>query len=209
MPKFIKDWIAPILVAVALVLASSLFVVNVSVDGPSMEPNLADNQRVLAFKQAKISRGSVVVFDAREEDPGIRSGQKYYVKRVIGIPGDTVRSENGNLYVNDKLVNQDWISEKQRNQGTKDWDFSDLQGDSSPFVTYNPETKTQVSWADDNETKVPANNYFLLGDNREISEDSRYFGWVSKDHILGVVYSFPWSNNNDIVNNSWKTFFDK
>lgn len=209
MPKFVKDWIIPILVAFTLVLISRVFFVTVNVDGPSMVPNLADNQKVLALKHAKISRGSVIVFDARKEDPGIRQGQKYYVKRVIAVEGDTVRSENGNLYVNDKLVNQDWISEEQRTQGTRNWDFAVLQSNNSPFTSYNTETKKEVSWADGNQTKVPKDNYFVLGDNREVSEDSRYFGWVNRDHILGVVYSLPWSDKNDNINNAWENFFEK
>lgn len=204
--KFFKDWIIPILVAAALVLISRIFFVTVKVDGPSMEPNLVDRQTVLALKLSKISRGSVIVFDARDEDPGIQTGQKYYVKRVIAIPGDTVRSENGNLYVNDKLVDQSWISEDQRTSGTLNWDLDDLQGENSPFKTVNGETGETVKWNDDKENVVPDNSYFVLGDNRAVSEDSRFFGWVSKDHVLGVVYSFPWSDNNQYINRAWETF---
>ena len=72
------------------------------------------------MKTAKIHHGSVVVFDANGVDPQV-SVKTDYVKRVIGLPGDTVSSKNGNIYVNGKKINQDYISKSQRTTGTGNW----------------------------------------------------------------------------------------
>ena len=93
------SWIIPILIGliIALVIKQFFFQI-VRVDGPSMQPNLQNNERVFCLKTAKIHHGSVVVFDANGVDPQV-SVKTDYVKRVIGLPGDTVSSKNGNIYV--------------------------------------------------------------------------------------------------------------
>ena len=85
--QFLKEWIVPVLVAVVAVSLIRVFVFEfVKVNGPSMTPNLQNNELVLLSKVSKYKRGDVVVFDARQEDPRIRSGEKDYVKRIIGLP---------------------------------------------------------------------------------------------------------------------------
>lgn len=100
--KEIVSWIVPIVIGLLVALLIKDFVFQlVRVDGPSMQPNLENNERVLVYKQSQIRRGSVVVFDAHGVDPQAVA-KTDYVKRVIGKPGDTVSANNGNLYVNDK-----------------------------------------------------------------------------------------------------------
>ena len=108
--KELMSWIVPIAIGLLLALLIKQFAFQfVRVDGPSMQPNLQNNERVVCLKQAKIHRGSVVVFDANGVDPQV-SVKTEYVKRVIGLPGDTVEAKNGNLYVNGKKVDQSYIS---------------------------------------------------------------------------------------------------
>lgn len=86
------SWVIPIVIGllIALLIKQFLFQI-VRVDGPSMLPNLQNNERVFCLKTAKIHRGSVIVFDANGVDPQVAT-KTDYVKRVIGVPGDTVRS---------------------------------------------------------------------------------------------------------------------
>ena len=87
----IFSWVIPVVIGLILALLIRQLFQNVRVDGPSMLPNLVNNERVFSFKQSKIHRGSVVVFNADGVDPQV-STKTDYVKRVIAIPGDTVKS---------------------------------------------------------------------------------------------------------------------
>lgn len=167
--KSIMSWVLPIVVGllVAMVIRHFIFTM-VRVDGPSMEPNLDDNERVAVVKTAKIQHLSVIVFNAYQVDPDARSKTVKYVKRVIGMPGDTVKSEDGRLYVNGKLVPQKFISQYERTQGTTNWDLSTLEN------RYSWNLKT---------TKVPQHSYFVLGDHRSVSNDSRYWGFVPANKV--------------------------
>lgn len=202
--KNIFSWIIPILIGlIAAFLIRSYLVAPVGVSGDSMLNNLHNGQRVWTLQQAPVRRGSVIVFDARQEDPGIRPGDRYYVKRVIGLPGDRVSAANGNLYVNGRRVNQNYITSLNRTSGTGNWDLSYLSSPRSSFVA------GDSHWADGRASRVPKNNYFVLGDNRSVSEDSRYFGFVERKHLLGVAKVFPWTRNNSSVNHAWQHFFVK
>lgn len=175
-----------IILAVVLIIFDLFFfkfvVEPIQVSGPSMDPNLHDKERVWAFKQADIKRGSVIVFYARGTDP-TQEQNLVYVKRVIGVPGDKVKSKNGKLYVNGNEVNQSYISETQRDSGTGNWnDFEELS--TKKDATWKPKDKKNLD-------HVPANSYFVLGDNRKVSNDSRYFGYVPKAKVIGVVKA-PW-----------------
>ncbi len=201
--KKIFSWIFPITIGVLLAfIIHSFFLVPVKVDGDSMLNNLQNGQRVWAFKLEKIHRGSVIIFNAKKEDPGIKAREKYYVKRVIGVPGDKIKASNGNIYVNGKKISQTYISRYNRTTGTGNWDLSYLSSGKSAFVS------GKSHWIDGKAVKVPKGNYFVLGDNRSVSEDSRYFGFVKKSHVLGVAKIFPWDKSHKAVNDAWKNFFN-
>ena len=193
------SWIIPILIGliIALVIKQFFFQI-VRVDGPSMQPNLQNNERVFCLKTAKIHHGSVVVFDANGVDPQV-SVKTDYVKRVIGLPGDTVSSKNGNIYVNGKKINQDYISKSQRTTGTGNWTLRSIS--------------VQNSWLKNNgATKVPKGEYFVLGDHRSVSNDGRYWGFVPKSKIDGVVKVPSWTGTKttrENVNKEWQHFYDK
>ncbi|MDO4903074.1 MAG: signal peptidase I [Limosilactobacillus sp.] len=195
--KGFMSWVIPIVIGLVLALLIKQFVFQiVRVDGPSMEPNLVNNERVFSLKTAKIHRGSVVVFDANGVDPQV-STKTEYVKRVIGVPGDTVESKNGNIYVNGKKINQNYISKSQRNSGTGNWTLKSIS--------------VQNGWLKNNSTtKVAKGEYFVLGDHRSVSNDGRYWGFVPKSKIDGVVKVPSWTTNKtmrDNVNSEWKHFF--
>lgn len=195
--KELMSWIVPIAIGLLLALLIKQFGFQfVRVDGPSMQPNLQNNERVVCLKQAKIHRGSVVVFDANGVDPQV-SVKTEYVKRVIGLPGDTVEAKNGNLYVNGKKVNQSYISKSERSSGTGTWTLHSISQENS-WVSHN------------GAYKVPKGEYFVLGDHRSVSNDSRYWGFVPKSKIVGVVKVGFWNckqpaKNN--INQQWKHFF--
>ncbi|MGM9892141.1 signal peptidase I [Limosilactobacillus sp.] len=193
------SWIVPIVIGLLIALLIKQFVFQiVRVDGPSMEPNLVNNERVLCLKTAKIHRGSVVVFNANGVDPQVAQ-RTNYVKRVIGVPGDTVKSQNGNIYVNGKKVNQSYISMDQRKAGTGDWTLKSVS--------------VQNSWLKHSGTsRVPKGEYFVLGDHRSVSNDGRYWGFVPKGKIDGVVKVPSWSGNKTTrqnINKEWQHYYDK
>ncbi|WP_220729102.1 signal peptidase I [Apilactobacillus zhangqiuensis] len=188
--KFLKEclsWLIYLVVLGGIYLTITHFITMATVDGHSMDPNLYNGEKMLVLKQADIKRNNVIIFDAHGEDPEATAND-YYVKRVIGLPGDTVSYKDGKLYVNNKVVDQSFISKKELNVGTrynlngdniKDWDISKLSR--SKWV-YNKNVKV-----------VPKGEYFVLGDNRSISNDSRYWGFVKNSKVLGVAKLFPWS----------------
>ncbi|MFD1456419.1 signal peptidase I [Levilactobacillus lanxiensis] len=181
--KEVMSWIIPVIIGLAIAFAIKSFVfTRVRVDGPSMEPNLQNNEKVFAWKQASVKHLSVIVFDAHGEDPSAKPNTNY-VKRVIGLPGDTVTSKNGYIYVNKKKVDQGFISTSERTAGTGNWTLASLQ-------------KTQ-KWNDGKKitTVVPKGKYFVLGDHRSVSNDSRYWGFVDKDKVLGVVKVPFWTSS--------------
>ena len=195
--KELMSWIVPIAIGLLLALLIKQFAFQfVRVDGPSMQPNLQNNERVVCLKQAKIHRGSVVVFDANGVDPQV-SVKTEYVKRVIGLPGDTVEAKNGNLYVNGKKVDQSYISMSERSSGTGTWTLHSISQENS-WVLHN------------GAYKVPKGEYFVLGDHRSVSNDSRYWGFVPKSKIVGVVKVGFWNRTQPAKNNinqQWKHFF--
>ena len=195
--KELMSWIVPIAIGLLLALLIKQFAFQfVRVDGPSMQPNLQNNERVVCSKQAKIHRGSVVVFDANGVDPQV-SVKTEYVKRVIGLPGDTVEAKNGNLYVNGKKVDQSYISKSERSSGTGTWTLHSISQENR-WVLHN------------GAYKVPKGEYFVLGDHRSVSNDSRYWGFVPKSKIVGVVKVGFWNRTQPAKNNinqQWKHFF--
>ena len=211
--KKIGSWIIPIIVGIVTVLLLRQYVVQpVSVSGPSMYPNLENGEKVFCFKPLPIKRGSVIVFDALGVDPSVTQ-TKMYVKRVIGMPGDKVEFKDNAIYVNDKKINQSYISDQQQSAGT---DSKTIKSNNWTLMSlYNAAQKlnlVSVSNADGWSKRpvgnwVPKNTYFVLGDNREVSNDSRTIGFVPKDNIQGVVKVPFWAKNRErinYINNQWK-----
>lgn len=130
------------------------------VTGDSMEPNLHNGEQIIAekisMKFKPLSRGEIVIF--RHPD----NNERLLVKRVIGLPGETIKIANGDVYINGKLLNEPYILEQDSSEGRKDL-------------------------VEEVEYQIPKNSYILLGDNRRESSDSRTFGPVREELILGRV----------------------
>lgn len=135
-----------------------------------------------AFEDPK--RGDVIVF-VPPMDPS-----KNYVKRVVGVPGDTLQMKDKRLYVNGSPMKEPYVRYIDRNGDAVHpdmrWQSNHLLA--GPARSYHP---TRDNWGP---IGVPDDDYFVLGDNRDNSEDSRYWGFVSRDAIRGkpwfVYYSF-------------------
>ena len=165
----ILSWIWSIAVA-GVIMAILYFFVGrpFTVSGQSMYPTLHNGDHMIMSKLGDINRFDVVVLQAPDED-------KEYIKRVIGMPGDTVEVKNGLLYINGKVVDQ-------------------------PFINTNSDKKTV--FIDDftlkeltGEDKVPEGKYFVMGDNRGVSKDSRMIGFIDKGSIEGKAIFIVWPLN--------------
>lgn len=147
--------------------------VPVDVEGDSMEPTLSHEDRLILNKTGDIERFDIVVFPA-PDDP-----EKQYIKRVIGLPGDEIFYRDGTLYIDGEEVEEPYIDLSDEDSNL--YNFS--SGDFSLQTLHGVE-------------EVPEGEYFLLGDNRVNSKDSRAFGFVEEEEIIGKtsIRFWPWSS---------------
>lgn len=149
-------------VAIAVILA---FVIRIFLFQPfyipsgSMEPTLMIGDRILVnkfiyhFQEPK--RGDVIVFKYPLEP------ERDYIKRVIGLPGETLEIRDSQLYINGEPVPEDYLPENLR------------------FMDFGPVT-------------IPENAYFMMGDNRNNSQDSRFWGTLPREYIQGKAVVIYW-----------------
>ena len=167
-----------VLVAVLIFLALRQYIVQpFQVDGHSMDETLADGEQMLMFKQTSLDRFDIVVF------PDPRGSGDSYVKRIIGLPGDELYYEDDQLILNGIVVDEPYLE---------------------PLKSESIENFTQDFdlWSGLGVTTVPDGYYFVLGDNRPYSGDSRQFGVVPIDSIVGeanFIY-FPFSEFGSLPN---------
>ncbi|MCT1903493.1 signal peptidase I [Oceanobacillus sojae] len=161
--------VAVSLIAVFLIVRAFLFE-NYVVNGKSMEPTLYDGNLMMVNTVtnniSNLHRFDVIVFHATEEND--------YVKRVVGLPGETIEYKDDQLYVNGEYISEDFLQEEKENAETKPLteDFTLLE------VT--------------GEETVPEDQIFVLGDNRGDSLDSRSIGFVPVDEVVGKVDITYW-----------------
>lgn len=179
MKQFIKEW-GPFTLFLILFGLSRLFLWQaVKVDGHSMDPTLAHGERLIVFNQARIDRFDIVV--AQEEENGQK---KEIVKRVVGLPGDTISYNDDTLYINGKKTVEPYLAEylkqfkNDKLQKTYAYNtlFQQLAETSDAFTT-NSEGQTRF------EMSVPKGEYLLLGDDRIVSRDSREVGSFKKETL--------------------------
>jgi len=146
--------------ASASVLIITFLYQPVRVEGTSMLPRLVDQDRLFinkfVYKFTDIEHGDVIVFRYPRDET------KSYIKRVIAVPGDRLRIDRGQVYVNGKAINEPYIPEEYRDTRSLDAMI------------------------------VPQGEYFVMGDHRLISSDSREFGPVRRDLIYGKASFVYW-----------------
>lgn len=136
--------------------------------------------RILPYRD--IQRGDIVVFRYPPE-PSI-----YFVKRVVGLPGDQIHLQDKTVYINGRPLHEDYVVHRPAR--------NDLYRDNFPFGERShdvdcPWCRELPRFVRDGELVVPGGQYFVMGDNRDQSSDSRYWGFVPRDNILGrplVIY---------------------
>lgn len=150
----VVSWIKTFVIAVVIAIAVNAFViVNAKVPSGSMERTIMTNDRIIAYRLSyKFSapeRGDIVVFRYPDDRDVL------YVKRIIGLPGETVEMIDGTVYINGEVLKEDYLKE-------------DAYGSYGPYT-------------------VPEGKYFMMGDNRNLSWDSRFWEntFVPKSDILG------------------------
>ena len=171
------DWIVTLVGAILIVLALKAWVVNpYRIPSSSMEPELhcaqpADgcqagtsdrvlaNRVILHFRDPK--RGEVVVFKTPPEAQRRCGAGGTFVKRIIGLPGETVSERDGVIFIDGKRLSEPWVRPDRRSTGSGGW-------------------------------VVPPGHYFMAGDNRRNSCDSRVWGPVQRENLIGPVFAIYW-----------------
>ena len=155
------ETIKVVLISMAIILPIRYFLIQpFYVEGASMEPNFESNEYLiideLSYRLKQPVRGEVVVFHYP------RNPRDYYIKRVIGLPGETVELIRGRVYINGHELVENYLD-------------PDKQSNSSMAAV-----------------ELKAGEYFFMGDNRNNSLDSRVFGPVDKRYIVGKVWFRGW-----------------
>ena len=194
--RFIKEWGGIILIMTLLVLSRLFLWSNVRVEGHSMDPTLADGEVLFVVKHLPINRFDIVV--AHEDE-----GNKDIVKRVIGLPGDTIRYQNDKLYVNGNETNDpylaDYIKRFKDDKLQSTYSGTGFEGDKGTFFRSIAQ-KAQAFTVDVNYNTnfsftVPEGEYLLLGDDRLVSSDSRHVGTFKAKDITGEAKFRLWPMN--------------
>lgn len=156
-------WLRDLLLSVVIAIVVILFLYQpVKVEGTSMMPSLVDQERIFInkfvykFGLGNIQRGDMVVFHY-PADPS-----KSYIKRVIGLPGDSVAVDDGVVYVNGKRLDETYVPDEYRD-------------------------RQSISL-----TRVAQDHYYVLGDHRTSSNDSRSWGAVHRQYIYGKAVFVYW-----------------
>ncbi|MEA2056268.1 MAG: signal peptidase I [Patescibacteria group bacterium] len=169
--EFFLDIIETLVISLSIFLVVYLFLLQPhQVNGQSMVPNFQSGEYVLtdkiSYKIGEPKRGDVVVFHAPSSAHCPKGTGCDFIKRVLGLPGEMIEVKNNHVYVNSVPLNEEYIPE----------DFETSAGD---FVRHRTTTLSQ-------------NEYFVCGDNRPYSSDSRAWGPIKKTDIIGRAFFRYW-----------------
>ena len=193
--RFIKEYLEPIVIAVLIALFIRAFIVQAfKIPSSSMEPTLLVGDHLLVNKfiyGIRIPYADIKFFQYKKPERGDiivfifpKDRKKDFIKRVIGTEGEKVAIVHNKIYINDKLIDDPW----------------------GRF------TMPRTSIEDYGPVKVPEGSLFVMGDNRDNSQDSRFWGFVKLNEVKGkafIVY-FSWnSNSEDLLNKIRWTRFGK
>ena len=172
--KEIWDYAKMIIIVVVIVtLVNSVVLINAKIPSESMEKTIMTGDRIFGFR---LAYGLNLDFFGHEISKKIKDPERFdivifkypddesvdYLKRIIGLPGETVEIISGKVYINGELLDEPYLSEEPT-------------GDFGPY-------------------QVPEDSYFMLGDNRAVSKDSRYWHntYVKKDKIIAKAFVMYW-----------------
>jgi signal peptidase I len=171
---FFLDIIETVVVALSIFLIMYLFIMQPhQVNGQSMEPTFHNAEYLmtdkLSYKFGLPKRGDVVVFEAPPAAQCPEGTGCDFIKRVIGEPGDTIEIKNNAIYLNNQKLNESYLD-------------ASVLTKAGEFTSHGPIT-------------VPEGSYFVAGDNRPHSSDSRVWGTVELSRIVGKVFFRYWPPN--------------
>lgn len=155
----IKGLLPYVIIVLIVILIRTFIATPIKVNGTSMNDTLSHGDTMILnkidVKINELERFDIVV---------IETGDTYLIKRIIGLPGETIEYKEGKLYINGKSIKDPYY----KNENTKDFE----------------------------NIKIPKNHYFVMGDNRSDSIDSRIIGTINKENILGTtkLILFPFKN---------------
>src|SRR5262245_42406317 len=198
-----REYFESLVITVILALFGTTFIVQAfKIPTPSMEDNLLVGDHLLVNKFAFGSPGSVVdkvlpLRDIRRGDIIVfkfpRDLTKHFVKRVIGLPGDRIHVVDDKVYVNGEPLTEPY---KRMKPNSVREDFPPLQGSASIYQSDGVEDWYEP-FRNKREIVVPEGHYFAMGDNRDNSLDSRYWGFVPRGLIVGKALIVYWSYEAD------------
>jgi len=170
--RTILEYVVLAVVAVAVALLIQAFLVKpYRIPSASMEDTLLIGDRVLvdrvSWRFAQPARGDIVVFHPPFDGPVL-------IKRIIGLPGDEISLSGGFVYVNGRRLDEPYVRR-----------IDGRQEPSEPFSNGLP-------WSLQEPYKVPADSYFVMGDNRTDSGDSREFGPIKREQFVGRAFAKYW-----------------
>lgn len=169
--RTVVEWTIVLVIALAMALSTRAYAVQTFyIPTPSMTPTLMPGDRVIVDKlSGTIHRGDIIVFHDVPADAG---GPPILVKRVIGLPGETISGSGAHVLVNGKPLAESWLPV-----------LSGACADPLATRTITP-------------TKITANHYFVMGDCRGDSDDSRFWGTVPSSDIIGKVDAIVWRDGH-------------
>jgi signal peptidase I len=177
--RIIIDCGVVVVTAIALAIAVQSFVVKpFLVPSSSMADTIVPGQRVLVDRMIydfrPVHRGDIIVFRRPELT------NELLIKRVVGLPGDLLAVHNGHLFVNGVQQNESFVDK--------------LDGATEPTAPADIYTGglPDAPWSLSHPFRVPPGQYFVMGDNRTDSEDSRYWGTVPRSAIIGQAFFSYW-----------------
>jgi len=216
----LSEYLESLLVTVLLALFATTFILQAfKIPSPSMESTLLVGDHLLVNKfifgghgawyekilpYRPIEHGDIIVFKYPYQD------HTHYVKRVIGLPGDHLKLADQRLFVNGKLLNEPYVAHDPAvGYDPLNYNFppQGIQLYSSPVI---PEWAREIKkYVHGDEIVVPPGKYFAMGDNRDHSSDSRYWGFVDRDAIMGRPFLIYWSVEASSADYNANTFFQR